>query len=235
MSQIQVIISKLIKHIKIGMFVPVFFIIIGAANAQTHEFGAGIGAFNYSGQLSPNYNPVFYRPAFSLFYRHNTTPVIALRSGIYLGQLYAADNSKNPVPALRDGVYKAYLSEISEIVEYNFLNYRALNDPVKFSPYLAGGLGFFVNSAFYGGGRQFEVCMPMGVGIKYKLGKQINLGAEIIARKTFTNNLDGYGTKVINNHETADIFNKDWYYYTSINISYTLYDVKCPQPIKFKF
>jgi len=234
MSKIQIVISKLIKLKKIGIFIPVFFIIT-LASAQTHEIGAGLGGLNYSGQLSPGYNPLFLRPAVSAFYRNNVTPVIALRSGIYFGTLYATDNNKTPVPAVRDGLFKSALSEISEIVEYNFLNYRALNDPVRFSPYLAGGLGFFVSSSFYGGGRQFQVCMPMGVGVKYKLGKQFNLGAEIVARKTFTNNLDGYGSKVINGHETADIFNKDWYYYTSVNISYTFYDVKCPQRVQFKF
>ena len=233
MSKIQIVIKLIIHSKKIGILIPVFFILIGTAKAQTHELGLGVGAFNYSGQLSPVYNPVFLRPGGTIFYRFNPTPVIALRSGLYFGQLYAADKGKNPVPALRNASFQSPITEASAIVEYNFLNYRALNDPVRFSPYLAGGLGVFMISNQ--GGHSISVCMPMGVGVKYKLGKQINIGAELIARKTFTDNLDGYGSYSINNHETADLFNKNWYYYTAVNISYTFYDVKCPQKVKFKF
>ena len=236
MSQIQIVIKQIIKYKKIGIFIPVFFILTSITNAQTHEIGLGVGAFNYSGQLSPVYNPIFFRPAGTVFYRYNPTPVIALRSGLYFGRLYAEDKGNNPVPALRDASFATTIVEASAIVEYNFLNYRALDDPIKFSPYLAGGLGFFLSkNSTSGGGESFQVCMPMGMGIKYKLGKQINLGAELIARRTFTNNLDGVGNLVINNHQTADSYRKDWYYYTAVNISYTFYDVKCPQKQKFKF
>jgi len=235
MSEIQIVVKN-IPHLvkKIGILIPVFFILIQSSLAQTHEIGAGIGAFNYSGELSPVYNPVFYRPGGTLFYRFNPTPVIALRTGFYFGNLYAKDSGKNPLPELRDASFHTSIEELSVIVEYNFLNYRALNDPVKFSPYLAGGLGMFVSSS-YQYGNSFNACIPLGIGIKYKLGKQFNLGAELIARKTFTDNLDGISSDIINNHETANFFDKDWYYYTGINISYTFYDVKCPQRLKFKY
>src|SRR6185312_10951262 len=147
------------------------------------------------------------------------------------GNLYAKDSGKNPVPTLRDASFHTSIEELSVIVEYNFLNYRALNDPVKFSPYLAGGLGMFISNS-YQNGHSFNACIPLGIGIKYKLGKQINLGAEIIARKTFTDNLDGVGSYTISGHETANLFDNDWYYYTGFNISYTFYDVQCPQRLK---
>jgi hypothetical protein len=68
----------------------------------------------------------------------------------------------------------------------------------------------------------------MGMGIKYRASRRINLGFELVARKTFTDKLDGVDSYYIGVHQTANPNTNDWYYVTAITLSYTVYSVVCP-------
>jgi hypothetical protein len=52
-----------------------------------------------------------------------------------------------------------------------------------------------------------------------------SLGFEFVARKTYTDQLDGISSYRVGTHETANIFDKDWYYYSGFTVGYTFYGV----------
>lgn len=224
---------------KIGKWLlPIFFVLLAlGAKAQKnisgaglHEIGAGLGAFNYTGELSPNFNISFYRPGGLLFYRFNISPVVSLRFAGAAGFLQANEkNNPDPVNASRAAQFSTTIGELAITLEYNFLNYRPKKEtPYRYSPFFATGIGMFVTEQSGG-----SLAVPIGVGLKYKINKHLNLGLEFIARKTFTDKIDGIDSHFLGTHQTANRFENDWYYFTGFTISYTLYSVICPDSYNY--
>jgi hypothetical protein len=222
---------------KIGNQFPIFFallIIFSSAKGQKNEVGFSIGGFNYTGEVSPNYNVLNYRPAGSLFYRLNFSPVVALRASIHFGYIHADEKkSSMPVSSARAAAFTTFISEAALMAEYNFFNYRGRKDDRRLSPYLTAGIGFFNSkkkkATNTSTNEYIVMCIPVGIGLKYKLSRQMNLGFEFVARKTYTDQIDGISSSFLGKHETANIFDKDWYYYIGATLSYTFYGVKCPE------
>jgi hypothetical protein len=220
---------------RIGNWFPIFFalFIIGiTAKGQKNEIGFSIGGFNYTGELSPGYSVMNYRPGGSLFYRLNLSPVVALRASVHGGYVHANEqNSSKAIPAVRAASFTTLITEAAVMAEYNFFNFRGRKDDRRLCPYLTAGIGIFnskKSKAFKTSTNEYIVlCIPVGVGLKYKLTRQWNLGFECVARKTYTDQLDGISSYAIGTHETANIFDKDWYYYTGFTVSYTFYSVIC--------
>jgi hypothetical protein len=226
---------------KIGKLFPIFFVLILIAEntqGQKNEIGFSIGGLNYTGEVSPAYHVSHTRPAGSLFYRLNISPIIAVRASFMAGALYGNEkNSKNPVAAIRSAFFKSFISEFSLLAEYNFFNYRGKKDDRRVCPYLVGGLGMFRaerRKGNYRNGSEFvELAIPFGMGIKYKLSRNLNLGAEFVARKTATDQIDGISSQYLGAQETSNIFDKDWYYYAGFSLSYTFYKVVCAENDQF--
>jgi hypothetical protein len=72
--------------------------------------------------------------------------------------------------------------------------------------------------------------LPFGVGLKYVLAGQWNLGLEFGARKTFTDYLDDLGGNLntTNKFQNGNPFSNDMYVFTSLSVSYTFYKIRCP-------
>lgn len=221
---------------KIGKYIfPIFFVLLiypfsskgqkNIAGAGLHEIGAGIGAINYTGDISPGFNFIFFRPGGMIFYRYNISPVISFRGSFLAGNIHA-DESKleDPVHLARRASFSSQLLEFGASVEYNFFNYRPKKEVYRFSPYLTTGVAIY--GAQGSGGGQF--ALPMGLGIKYRLNKRINLGAEFVARKTWTDKLDELDSSIIGVHQTVNPHDNDWYYYAGFSISWTAFSVMCP-------
>ena len=222
---------------KIGSCFPIFFallIIFNSAKGQKNEVGVSLGAFNYTGEVSPNFNVLNYRPAGNLFYRLNFSPVVAIRASFHTGYLHANENnSKRPVSAARGAMFTTLITEAALMAEYNFFNFRGRKDDRRLSPYLTAGIGIFnskkTKATNTSTNEYIALCLPVGIGLKYKLTRQWNLGFEFVARKTYTDRIDGISSLSLGTHETGNLFDKDWYYYTGFIVSYTFYGVKCPK------
>ena len=210
--------------------------------AQKHEFGIGLGGFNYTGDLNPRYNFFNYRPAGTVFYRYNPSFATAIKLGVTLGQLTGDESKSNEkVAQVRNASFKSTVSEISLMAEYNFINYRDKKQLIKFSPYMTGGFAIFgsapdtksnsLQENFDGQGLTFAI--PFGIGMKFILSRNWNLGTEFVARKTFTDYLDGISTGNVSGKSTGNILDDDWYYYTGVTLSYTIYGINCPQQLKY--
>lgn len=109
------------------------------------------------------------------------------------------------------------LIDLNAIYEYNFWPYgtgRDYRGAVRLTPFIAFGLGFtYVNcTSFYDGslnnsmldspyelfgspettsGNAFTVNMPLGVGVKYKVGDRTNLQLEWLCHFSASDKLDG--------------------------------------------
>ena len=216
------------------------------ASAQnTSEIGVGLGATNYRGEISPEYQLQNSRPALTVFYRRDVSVPVTLRGGLMAGLLRADDGNVNseigsvpPVQAYRQANTKGGVIEASAVMEYNFMDYHLRTDQVHFTPYLFVGVaGFFASTTtvtnnqalandFNRSGSMFGIAIPAGAGLKYALSEHINLGLEVGVRKTFTDELDHLGDQdplLVNSHD------QDWYYYSGVNLSYTFYKIRCPK------
>ena len=228
---------------RIKLFFFLFFLFLGSfqySNAQNNEIGASLGLCNYKGELSPSLpNPLSFRPGVSLFYRRNFSPVVSLRLSFTAGWLSGNENeSSAPIATVRRGSFNGIFGELAGMVEYNFLNYRDFNEPNEFTPYLTGGVGLYnfsvLNNDYDPDGFYTKVCLPVGMGFKYTLSKQWNLGGEFVARRA-TDFLDGISDNVnLLNKQIGDPVDADWYYYAGVSISYTFYNVQCPRNHSFK-
>jgi hypothetical protein len=223
-------------------FLPVFFSLLGLTTlvkGQKNEIGGGLGILNYRGEISRQVNPVFSRPAAIVFVRRNFSPVVSVRLGLTFGALYADEfKSTSAMATARRASMHGMLTEGSAMLEYNFfdyvLSYLERRNVRKFSPYLTGGIAlFYASTSSNLPGLQTEtnakVAIPMGVGVKFMLNGQWNFGTELIARKTFTDKLDGLGNTFINNKLMGDPDDNDYYYYLGVSLSYTFYKVHCPK------
>lgn len=229
------------------IFFPVFlfltFFIFTPSIAQLHEFGAGLGGFNYAGDINPRYNFLNYRPGGMVFYRYNFLKrVTAIRVGFSFGALAGSEaKSREYTAQVRKASFKSTVTELSLMGEYNFINYRDRKQLLKFSPYLTGGIAIFttsptvksVSTAENGTNQGAGVSIPFGVGVKFILDRNWNLGTEFVARKTFTDYLDGVSNGDIGAKSTGNPLDNDWYFYTGITLSYTIYKTSCPQEYKY--
>lgn len=228
-----------------------------AAQAQnpgaqtTSEIGLGIGGLVYRGELAPNYQFRNNRPALTAFYRRDISSAITARGSLMGGMVRADDRNvrglngnQPPLPAYRDAHLKGNLLELSGGIEYNFFDYHDWRDKVHFTPYVFVGVaGFFANTevesnafpALDKKSNLLSFSVPVCVGFKYALSTHWNLGLEVGARKTFTDDLDHIDgksrgqTDLLGNPNT-----QDWYFYNGVNLSYTFYRINCPDNSKKK-
>lgn len=205
------------------------------SQAQRHEMGGGVGLLNYSGEVNPFANPINSRPGAQLLYRFNCSPSFTLRLNLMGGLVHGNEkNSNSPVAQYRQASFNSTVFDFCGIMEYNFLDYwyRETGQQYRFSPYFAAGIGYMNFQTTVGDGGAYEAasvaCLPIGVGMKYRLGKQLNMNVELIGRKAFTDELDGvYDPKIAGVKNTANAFTSDWYYYLGFNLTYTIHKVKC--------
>lgn len=191
-----------------------------------HEVGLGVGAFNYTGDLSEHINFRDTKPGANFFYRYNfKNEASVLRLNIGGGRLGADEkNSSDLRRVARGASFLGTVLETSLVYEYDFFNFRDIDNIYFMSPYLYGGIGgtsFFsdtnLNSQF--------VSIPFGTGIKFRLKGGWNIGLEMGARKNFTDALDSNK----NETEFSSSIGTDWHYFAGINVSYTFYRLICPK------
>jgi opacity protein-like surface antigen len=225
-----------------------FFLATPAFAQHTSELGIGVGATNYKGEVSPQFQWQNSRPALTVFYRRDISAPVTLRASLTTGFLRATDanvegvdGNRPPLQQYRQLRLTGGVVEAAGIVEYNFLDFHKRKDQHRahFSPYLFAGVGvYFANTTvrsdnadlqadFNREGNKVGISIPAGAGLKIALTEHFNLGAEVGARKTFTDQFDHTGDQsplLVNSHD------QDWYYYSGISLSYTFYKILCPTP-----
>lgn len=200
--------------------------------AQKIELGAGIGGFNYKGDISPATRLRFFKPGGSLFFRYNPNQALSLRAEVAGGLIGAEDKySKDPFQQARNLSFRASIFEASAVTEYNFLNFLERRFAINWTPYVFGGIGLAkfnpeIQTSAY---KTSTMVLPYGVGVKYQIRRPWNIGLEYGARKTFTDYLDNLGgDALITDKMQGDPSLKDNYFYLRLSVSYTFYKIVCP-------
>ena len=168
-------------------------------NAQTDdeylmEMGGGVGFLGYLG----DYNNVLTRdlqPMATLLVRRNLNPYMGLRLAASFGKLKGDERDVKtvyPSTGVTPYSFSRTLTDVSLTYEYNFWPYGTGHDyygAKRLTPFVFLGLG-----GTYAGGdgsSVFTANVPIGLGLKYKVGQRMNVGVEWAMHFSMSDKLDG--------------------------------------------
>lgn len=190
-----------------------------AQNAVTQEgeFGFGIGAGHYFGDLNTRARLNRAKIAGTIFFRKNLGNYIAVRIGATFAQLGYSDqyNAYNSVMYSRNLSFNSKVWELTLQGDFNFFRFMPGDPEYSFTPYITLGAGVFSfdpyaylrgekiplrplgtegqGSALYPDRKQYSsmaICIPFGAGIKYSFNEKVNIAFEVLHRFTNTDYLD---------------------------------------------
>lgn len=217
---------------KFAWLLPLFLLSVSLSGQRKADYGIFGGVSTYYGDINPGIFINTTRPAGGLFYRYNFNPRQALRANIYLGGLAAADsNSLNSYEIARGAWFKATIGEAALLYEFNFLPYSTQGKQWNYTPYIAGGAGIFFLSTETNLSRYttaFRPVIPVTVGFKVNIYKNIGLEAEYSIHKTFYDNFDGLKNRDFT--VRSEIHNNDWYSFAGVAVTWKFYSklAGCP-------
>ena len=207
------------------LFLPArFFAQMQQSIVQEGEFGVGLGAGHYFGDLNTRAKLNRAKLAATVFFRKNFSNYIAARVGVSYARLGYSDiyNSFNEYMYRRNLSFNTNIWELTLQGDFNFFRFMPGEPGYEFTPYVTLGVGAFSYDpyAYLGGEKIFlrslgtegqgsslypdrkqygtmAICVPFGVGIKYALNERINVGFEILYRFTTTDYIDDVSTTYV--------------------------------------
>ncbi|MBK7752040.1 MAG: outer membrane beta-barrel protein [Flavobacteriales bacterium] len=243
--------------------------------AQVSELGITGGVTYYIGDINPyKHYPTRTKPMGGLLFRYNFGSRYAVRAQALYGTLEAFDSdSPDSLQQLRNLSFRANIFELALLGEINFFHYRAGGkDGRSWTPFVFAGLCYFranpraqLDNTWYdlqplgtegqggtsedGGGNLYkvdQVGIPFGAGLKFALGKRVDLQLEWGLRRTFTDYLDDVSGTYADPEQLnplaaelsdpsldaavtdrtgqarGDTQTRDWYQYTGLSLSVLL-------------
>lgn len=194
------------------------------AVVQEGEFGVGVGAGHYFGDLNTRAHLNRPKIAATAFFRKNFGNYIALRVGASFAQLGYSDiyNDHNDYMKARNLSFNSNVWELAVQGDFNFFRFMPGEPGYNFTPYVTFGVGVFNYDPFamLAGQKHFlrplntegqgsslypdrkpygsmAFSIPMGVGFKYCINESINVGFEVVHRVTGTDYLDDVSTTYV--------------------------------------
>lgn len=186
------------------------------------DFGAGVGMTGYLGDA--NTSNLYQNPGWDLelFLRYIFNPRIAIKTNFYVGGLRGdSEQMTNVFPDGMNYKFSTTFYEIGELFEFNFFEfgigerYRKLK---RITPYITAGVSatlWSVDKSVFAG-----FTIPMGVGVKFKVNKRLNLGLEFLMKKVFSDRLDGVQLEDPYTIKSSFAKNTDWYSTLTFTLSY---------------
>lgn len=210
------------KHVAVVVFSLVAFFSGNHLKAQDAivqegEFGIGVGAAHYFGDLNTRARLNRAKMAASIFFRKNLGNYIAIRVGASFAMLGYSDqyNTHNTYMYSRNLSFNSKVWELTLQGDFNFFRFMPGEPQYSFTPYITFGAGVFSydpyaylkgekiplrqlgtegqGSSLYPDRKQYSsmgICIPFGGGFKYALNERINIGFEVLHRFTNTDYLD---------------------------------------------
>ncbi|MFM2268971.1 MAG: hypothetical protein RL757_2412 [Bacteroidota bacterium] len=201
---------------RILLIVALFFGTILGGAAQYLEIGVNASAMRYYGDLSAGN----FKPSGSLFLRYNCNPHLALRGQFTYGSFSGSDAlAREERVRARNLSFDNQFFEISAVAELNFTGLDVM-DGKTHAPYIFAGVGGFYHNptANYQGTTyqlwklktegvaysSISMSFPVGLGLRWALGKRFNIGFEMAVRPTMTDYLDDVATTYPNLETMAE-------------------------------
>lgn len=158
------------------------------------EVGAGVGLVSYLGDFNGSVVKNM-QPMGSLVWRWVLNPRMALRAKGSYGKLKGSSadvQTYYPDMQAKPYQFNHSLGDLGVTFEYNFWPYgtgRDYRGAKRLTPFIFGGVG----GTFVSGGPKdvWTAHVPLGLGVKYKLGDRVNLGLEWAANFSLSDKLDG--------------------------------------------
>lgn len=213
---------------------------IKTAQGQIFEVGPYVGGSNFIGDVgSTKYiNP--NNIAFGGIFKWNHGPRHSWRASVIHTNLKADDaDSGEERRRARGYSFTNGLTEVNLGMEFDFWEWDIFAPRQKITPYLSTGAAFIFTHDMYVNsenelqeeGNKFGFALPMIIGVKGRLSRDLVLAVEIGARMTFYDNLDGSNPKEFsggNNYPSFGNENtKDWYMFTGLTLTYTFGQKYC--------
>ena len=195
------------------------------------EIGAGGGVVGYLGDFNGSITKNL-QPAATIVGRYNINSYMAVKLQLAYGKMKgSSEKVKTYYPDYSDKTY-TFSNPIGALVaayEYNFVPYgtgREYRGAKRLAPYVS--LGLEANYIRVNGEQKsnvFTMSIPLGIGLKYKLGERANIGLEWAMHFSLSDELDGvkdpYGIK------SSGLFkNTDGYTSLMITATYS-FNAKC--------
>lgn len=200
---------------------------IPASAQRNADWGVFGGVSSYYGDINSSnylYSP---SPALGLVYRYNFNPRQAVRTNITYGLIRGNDlDFDNLYQQTRAQSFTNSVFEWGLQYEFNFFPYTTAGKWGDFSPYFAGGLALaFLSSPSF----TYIPVIPLTLGFKINVYKNVGLEAEYGFRKTFYDNFDG----LIDNIDPDDrswAHNNDWYMFAGVTLTWKMFHniTSCP-------
>lgn len=178
------------------------------------EVGVLLGGMYYIGDLNRFGHFKGTQPALGLLYRYNVHSRLSFRANFIYGNVIGNDAwSKDPATINRNLNFKSDIFELAAGVEFHYAPFQLGSKKYRGTAYLLAQIAAFRmnpktmyngewvflqpigtegQGSSLGGKRygQYQLSIPLGVGVKLSLGRRASLGLEYGIRKTFTDYLD---------------------------------------------
>lgn len=157
------------------------------------ELGAGVGLSGYLGDFNGSLAKDL-QPMASIVGRYIFNPYSAVKMEVSYGKLKgSSDGNPTYYPTYKDSKYEFSntLVDVNFAYEYNFWPYgtgRDYRGAKRLTPFVSGGLGATMVS---GSKSVFTANLPIGLGVKYKLGERTNIGLQWAIHFSLSDELDG--------------------------------------------
>lgn len=191
---------------------------------QEGEFGFGLGAAHYFGDLNTRARVNRPKPAATIFFRKTFGNYISARMEATFAQLGYSDiyNTHNEYMNRRNLSFNTNVWELALLGDFNFFRFMPGDNLYNFTPYVTLGLGVFSydpyaflrgekvylrplgtegqGSTLYPDRKPYStigICFPIGAGVKYAINDRLNIGLELLHRITNTDYLDDVSTTYV--------------------------------------
>lgn len=218
-------------------FLVLLVLSMSSSKAQIHEIGVFLGGSNFIGDIGPTtyVNPNEF--AYGLLYKWNKSPRHSWRFSYVQSKLTSRDaDSDMNSRKKRNLSFENNIKEFSAGLEFNFLDFNLHEFGRKITPYVYTGLSYTVYNGLFFAENQAKydsthgtIAIPMTIGVKSNISPSWIIGAEVGARHTFKDDLDGSNPTNDNlqNIKFGNINSNDWYVFSGITLTYTFGNKPC--------
>lgn len=205
----------------------IIFLLLPTKNsAQYSDFGLGVGMTTYWGDLNvPSFTSNYLHNSGLAVAVHGRTmrgERLGLRASFLYGRV-KGDDSRSDIDwqLQRNLKFSSYIAELAVMGEYYILPFSTQPGRFFFAPYLTAGVAaFWFNPVTEYQGRDVKlqplgtegqgmvgrpdkyrlnnISIPFGAGAKFILTETINIGVEVVFRRSFTDYIDDVSTTYVN-------------------------------------